>query len=74
MRILITSGLVLAGLMPATSALAMGQADVGNIRYLCPNACVTTNGPSGTIIVRDSEGGSIIMVPRPRPTPTNSAK
>ena len=74
MRILIASGLVLAGLIPATSALAMGQADVGNIRYLCENSCVSTNGPNGTIIIRDSLGGTITIALVPRPKPTNHAK
>ena len=73
MRILIASGLVLAGLVPATSALAMGHVDVGNFRYLCPNLCTTQNGPGDTLIVRDSEGGRIIIVPVPRPKPSNRA-
>ena len=65
MRILLSASVLLAGLLPATSALAAGYVDIGNTRYRCPNSCQIVNYPSGRAIVRDSLGGRITIITLP---------
>ena len=65
MRILLSASVVLAGLLPAAAALAVGHVDIGNTRYVCPNSCEVVTYPSGRVTVRDIIGGRIMTMPRP---------
>lgn len=59
MRLLLSASVVLAGLLPAAAALATGNLDIGNVRWVCQNSCEVVTYPSGLVTVRDVLGGKV---------------
>lgn len=55
-RILLSTGLALVTLIPALSASAQTRVSIRGTVYVCPNSCVITQYPDGSMTIRDSSG------------------
>jgi hypothetical protein len=55
-RVLLSTGLAFVTLMPALSASAQTRISIRGTTYICPNSCVITQYPDGSMTVRDSSG------------------